>query len=140
MTNLLRQPNKQKAIDFALWLNFKHRLDKKEFGVLQSAKGDFLIVQKDHPTFKGEQFEQLPQDYDQMDYNHIQNIGMDFSPLAHFEELQGAFAIMDGELLRFILKYKIPLKKFIRHELACRGYDENHLWFGFEKAEEIWLK
>lgn len=140
MTNLLRQPNKQKAIDFALWLNFKHRLDGKVFGVIRSAHGDYLIVPPDHPTFCNETFEDIPENYNEMDFKDIQNIYTDFDPLAHFEELKGAFAIMDGELLRFILKHKIPLEKFIRYELACRGYDENHLWCGFEKAEEIWLK
>ena len=29
MKKLEKQPNKQKAIDVALWLNFKHRVDGK---------------------------------------------------------------------------------------------------------------
>jgi hypothetical protein len=28
----------------------------------------------------------------------------------------------------------------VSHQLAGRGYDENHRWSGFEKAEVIWLK
>ena len=47
---------------------------------------------------------------------------------------------MDGEILRFILKYKMPIERFIRYELASRGYDENHQWVGFEKAKAIWLQ
>lgn len=140
MTNLLRQPNKEKAIDLAVWLNFKHRVDGKRFGVIQSVEGDFLIVSPNHPTFKGEVFEILPEHYSQMNYKHIRNIGMDVDPLHHFAEIKGMISVMDGEILRFILKYKIPLKKLIRYELACRGYDENHIWCGFDKAEDIWLK
>ncbi|QTE21102.1 hypothetical protein [Polaribacter cellanae] len=140
MTNLLRQPNKEKAIDFALWQNFKHRVDGKHFGVIQSVEGDFLIVSPDHPTFKGEVFETLPDHYAGMEYKHIRNISMDIDPLHHFSEIKGMISVMDGEILRFILKYKIPLEKLIRYELASRGYDENHQWVGFEKAETIWLK
>lgn len=140
MKKLLRKPNKQKAIDLAVWLNFKHRVDGKHFGVIQSIEGDFLIISPNHPTIKDEQFEVLPEDYSGMNYKHIRNIGMDVEPLHHWEEIRGMFSVMDGETLRFILKYKIPLEKLIRYELACRGYDENHKWVGFEKAEAIWLK
>ena len=35
------------------------------------------------------------------------------------------FSVAHGETLRFILNTKIPLKRFIRYELACRGYDKN---------------
>ena len=61
-------------------------------------------------------------------------------PLNHWEEIRGIYSIMDGELLRYILQSKIPLEKFIRFELASRGYDKDYRWCGFEKAEEIWLK
>jgi len=40
----------------------------------------------------------------------------------------------------FILKAHIPLKKFLRYELACPGYDKKFNWVGFEEAEKIWLK
>ena len=45
------------------------------------------------------------------------------------------FSVAHGETLRFILNTKIPLKRFIRYELACRGYDKNFKWVGFDKAE-----
>jgi len=41
---------------------------------------------------------------------------------------------------RFILHYGIPLERFIRYELACRGHNKEHQWCGYEKAKEIWLK
>jgi hypothetical protein len=65
---------------------------------------------------------------------------MNIDPLHHFEEIRDMFTIIDGEILRFILKYKMPLEKFIRNELVNRGHDENHKWIDFEKAEQIWLK
>ena len=140
MIKLERQPNKEKAIDVALWLNFKHRVDGKTVGVIQSIEGDFLIVSPNHPTFKDEAFEVLQADYTDMDYKHIRNIGMDVDPLWHWAEIKGSFATLGGELLRFILKYNVPLEKLIRYELAYREHDENHLWCGFEKASKIWLK
>jgi len=135
-----RQPSLEKAIDRAIWLNFAYRLDKTVFGVVQSVKGDYLIVETNHSTFKDEQFEVLPLDYSNMDYNHIKHIRMQEEPLNHWEEIVGSIVTMHGELLRFILKYNVPLEKFIRLELANRGYDEDHKWVGFKKAEEIWLK
>ena len=140
MTHLIRKKNRQKAIDFAVWLNFKHRLEGKQFGAIQSVEGDFIITSPSHPSFIGEEFEILPTDYLKMSFKQIRNIFMDMEPLSHFEQIKGMVSVMDGELLRFILKYQVPLEKFIRFELASRGYDENHLWCGFEKAEEIWLK
>ncbi len=139
MKKPLRQPNKEKAIDLAVWLNFKHRVEGKSFGVIQSLEGDFIIISPNHPTFKDEEFETLPDHYGDMNYKHIRNISMDVEPLDHWEEIKGSFATLDGEILRFILKYNVPLEKLIRYELACRGYDENHKWCGFEKAETIWL-
>ena len=56
------------------------------------------------------------------------------------EEIAGMFSIVHGETLRFILSAHIPLERFIRYELACRGYDKDFLWVGFDKAENIWLK
>jgi len=49
-------------------------------------------------------------------------------------------SVIHGEVLRFILSAKIPLEKFIKYELACRGYDKDFQWVGFDKAEAIWLK
>ncbi|MDG5490625.1 hypothetical protein [Psychroserpens sp. SPM9] len=134
-----RQANLEKACDHALWLNFKHRVDGKTFGVIQSIEGDYLVSEINHPSLKGEDFEVLPRDYSNMTYNHIRHIGMDENPLAHFEEIKGMFSTIHGEILRFILSHKIPLEKFIRYELASRGHDENHRGVGFEKSQEIWL-
>ncbi len=135
---LIRYPNKQKAIDKAIWLNFKNQNNK--YGSILSVKGDYLLVPKNHQSFKGESFEVLPNDYSKISYPHIQQIAIDEDPLDHLEEIRGMFSTTSGELLRFILKTKLPLKKFIRYQLALSGYDENFDWVGFDKAEEIWLK
>jgi len=140
MTHLIRKKSRQKAIDFAIWQNFTHRLEGKQFGAIQSVEGDFFIVSPSHPSFIGEEFEPLPTDYLKMSFKEIRNIFTDMEPISHFDQIKGMVSVMDGEILRFILKYNVPLEKFIRYELASRGYDENHLWCGFEKAEEIWLK
>lgn len=140
MTKIRRQVNKEKAIDKALWLNFKHRVAQKTFGVNQSIEGDFLITDTNHPALKDEVFELLPENYVKMGYSHIKHIAMDENPLRHWEEIRGIFSVLDGEILRYILHAKIPLEKLIRYELASRGFNENHLWCGFEKASDIWLK
>ena len=134
-----RQTSKQKAIDIALWRNANHRYNSN-YGVVHSASDDYIIIQTDNETFSNADFEILPQDYNNMTYEHIQRIGMDEDPLRHWEDLKGAFSTMHGELLRFILRYNIPLEKFIRFELASRGYDENFEWVGFDESQKIWLQ
>lgn len=137
--NHQRRFSLQKAIDLAIWQNQNHRFEEN-YGVVLSSQGDYLVIQTSHPSFDKSEFENLPVDYKKMEYQHIQQIQMDVDPLPHFEEIAGMFSTAHGETLRFILNTKIPLKKFIRYELACRGYDENFQWVGFEKANSIWLK
>ena len=60
--------------------------------------------------------------------------------LPHWESIFGMFSVIDGEILRFVLHNKISLERLVRHELASRGYDKNHRYFGFAKSHEIWLE
>ena len=136
---MIRFPNKQKAIDLAIWQNYNHRFDDN-YGVVSSIDDDYMLLQTDHPTFDTSDFEKLPRNYSKMNYKHIRKIRVDDDPLPHWEEIAGMFSVAHGETLRFILNAKVPLKKFIHYELACRGYNENFEWVGFKKAEEIWLK
>ena len=129
----------QKALDEAVWINFRHRVTRYLVGVIQSVEDGYILAHPDHSAYENEHFEVLPSDYSDMSYDHIASIGMDEDPLQHWEEIRGAFQILDGELLRFILAKKVPLEKIIRYELACRGYDKNHQWVGFEKAKKVWL-
>ncbi len=62
-----------------------------------------------------------------------------YCKLPHWETITGMFSVADGEILRYLLYAKIPIEMFVRHELASRGYDKNHRWCGFDKAEKIWL-
>ena len=133
--------NLQKANDCALWLSFTHRVRKELFVVVHGPDEDYVVMRKSDAlelelSAIGPKFH----DYSQLNYSDIEAIRIDEDPLKHWEEITGAFATMDGEFLRYILKAKIPLEKFVKYELAIRGYDQNGHWVGFEKAKEIWLK
>ncbi|WKD85222.1 hypothetical protein KCTC32516_00562 [Polaribacter huanghezhanensis] len=133
--------DKDKAIDHALWLNFKYRIANITFGVIAGPDNNWAVLEEATSKEMEMPFlNVLPNDYSKMSYRNLRHIKMDSNPLPHFEELFGAFSTMDGELLRFILQTKIPLEKIIRHELASRGFDKNHRWCGFDKAQKIWLK
>lgn len=133
--------SKQKAIDHALWLNFKYRISNIKFGVIHGPEDNWAVLEQATSQEMEIPFlEILPKDYSELSYDAMRHIRMDRNPLAHFEELFGIFSTLDGELLRFIIHANIPLEKIIRFELAGRGYDKNHRWCGFEKAQEIWLK
>jgi len=86
------------------------------------------------------EFLDIPRDYSNLSFESIRQIHADYDPLPHLEELCSTFSTMDGALLRFIMHTEIPMKKLIRYELASRGYDENMLWVGFDRAKAIWLR
>lgn len=129
----------QRAIDIAVWMNFKYRVNKRHYMVVKDKKSQQYYVVQQHGRKKSPAYP-LPEDYSQMDYGDIQKIRSDVDPLHHWEEIMGMFSTVHGELLRFIIATKIPLEKIIRHELASRGHDQDHKYVGFDKAGEIWLK
>ena len=133
--------SKEKAIDHAMWLNFKYRVAGITFGIITAPKNNFAVCEEVTANDIGVPFlDLLPQNYSKMTYDHIRHIKMDRNMLPHWESIIGMLTTMGGEILRYILHANIPLKKLIRDVLASRGYDENHRWCGFEKAAEIWLK
>jgi len=130
----------QKAIDHAMWLNFKYRIAKIPFGIIDGPENNFAVLEEQTSKEMEIPFlDNLPKHYKKMSFRQIRHIRMDSKPLPHWETLYGTFSTMDGELLRYIVHAKIPLMKFIRYELAIRGYDKDHRWCGFERAEKIWL-
>jgi hypothetical protein len=133
--------NKQKAIDHSIWLNFKYRISRIRFGVLHRPDNNWAVCEEaTAQEMEIEFLDILPKDYSEMTYDDIRHIRMDSDSLPSWDKIIGLFSIANGEILRFILQAKIPLERLIRHELAGRGYDENHRWIGFGKASDIWLK
>lgn len=133
--------SEEKAIHHCLWLNFKYRIAKITFGIINGPNNNFAVIEEATAKEMEMNFlDILPKDYSEMSYDTIRLIRMDKEPLPHLEELMGYFATMDGEILRFILHSKIPVEKLIRFVLAERGFDKNHRWCGFSKSFEIWLE
>ena len=121
-------------------MNFKYRIAGIRFGIIGGPDNTFAVCeQATAEEMKMPFLDILPKDYAEMSYDEMRHIRMDKEPLPHLEALMSHFSTMDGEILRYILYAKIPLEKLIRFELADRGFDENHRWCGFEKANEIWL-
>lgn len=132
--------NLQKAQDYAKWLSFKYRQRKEVYGVVHGPSDDYVVCNADTADDLESSFIPCSDDYAQMSFEQIATIRKDSNPLLHWEEIAGMLSTMHGETLRFLLHFRIPLDKWIRYELAARGYDEHHEWVGFDKAEEIWLK
>lgn len=133
--------SKVKAIDHCKWLNFKYRIAKIRFGVIHGPDNNWAVLEEATALELEMPFlDILPKDYSEMSYKHLDSIRQDKDPLPHWESITGMLAVMDGEILRFVLKNQVPIDRLIRHELALRGFDENHRWCGFNKAREIWLK
>ena len=129
----------QKAQDYAKWQSFKYRQQEAHYGVVHGPDDDYVVCDIETANELETTFIPCSIDYAQMSFDEFRSIKSDEEPLDHWERLGGTFATLHGETLRFILEYKVPLEKWIRYELACRGYDLNHQWVGFDKAEEIWL-
>ena len=135
--------NLDKARDRALWLEFEHRNVPKQFVVFDGPEDNNNYFVADIQTAQEmeitHQYYSLPENYQHWTYGDLKGIAGDPEMLSHFEELLGKFSVMEGNLLKFILKYQLPLEKIIRHELACRGFDENN-WVGFQESEKYWMK
>ena len=131
----------QKAIDHCLWLNFKYRIAGIRFGVINGSDNSFAVCEEATADEMGMVFlDILPKDYSQLSYKELDAIRQDQELLPFWESIVGMVSVVDGEILRFILHNKIPIDRIIRHELASRGYDENHRWCGFDMARKIWLE
>lgn len=128
-----------KAIDMANWLNFQVRKHGCTPYFVVGKKDNHAVISDDVLELFDPPTHPLIVDYRALSYDEIQRIAMDEDVLKHWADIRGLFSIADGELLRYILAMQIPLEKFIRYELAIRGYDENHEWCGFEKARTIWF-
>ncbi len=132
----------QKAKDKALWLNFSERAkpaELKEHYFVVDGPEFFSVVNRQFLEDLGTKFVYpLPKSYHEMTWEEMKTISKDKMPLSHWEELFGSIATMDGEVLRFILEYKVNIFRIIRTVLASRGYDQNNKWVGFDKSEEIW--
>ncbi len=132
--------DQQKAIDHAMWLNFKYRIAGIAFGVIHGPEDNWAVCEQATASEMEMTFLNiLPKDYSELSYKQLDTIRQDEEPLPFWSALVGLVSTADGEILRFILENKIPLHKLIRHELALRGFDKNHRWCGFDKAREIWL-
>ncbi|MCP4181179.1 MAG: hypothetical protein GY756_25735 [bacterium] len=132
--------SQEKAIDHAMWLNFKYRIAGIVFGVIHGPENNFAVCEEATAEEMEMKFlDNLPKDYSELDYMKLDKIRQDKEPLPHWESIIGMISTMDGEVLRYIIKNKVPLDRIIRHELALRGFDKNHRWCGFDRAREIWL-
>jgi hypothetical protein len=130
---------KGKAIDQAMWLNFKYRIAGIVFGVIPGPKRNFAVCeQATLEKMENSFLDILPGDYSELSYRKLDVIRQEEEPFPHWERIIGMISVLDGEILRFILETRIPLERIIRHELALRGFDKNHRWCGFNKAREIW--
>ena len=132
--------DKEKEVQHAIWLTFDNRVEGIQYGVEKNFTDLWAVVKVSDIKKENPYITETIGDYSHMSYDMIRKLRSDNDPAPPWEELMGAFSVLNGEILRYILHAKIPLEKLIRYELAARGYDENHNWCGFEKAEEFWLK
>lgn len=133
--------DQNKAIDHAMWLNFKYRIAGIAFGVIDGPKRNWAVCEEYTATEMNTTFlDILPKDYSELEYRRLDTIAQDDELLPHWERIRGMVSVMDGEILRYILYNKIPIDRIIRHEIANRGFDQNHRWCGFDKARDIWLR
>lgn len=134
--------NLDKARDRALWLEFEYRNIPKQFVVFDGPEDNYAVadLQTAEEMDIARHYYSLPENYQHRTFGDLKGIAGDPEMLEHWENILGKFSVMEGELLKFILKYQVPLDKIIRHELGCRGFDADNRWIGFSESEKIWQK
>lgn len=130
-----------KAIDLAKWLNFIDGNKSYTYEICRHGNHQFRVTEIDLTKKKPSTWlDILPANYAQMSYEHLASVYSDVDPLSHMDDIRGMFCTLNNQILLFILQEKLPLKKFIRKELASRGYDNHNTFIGFKAAEKLWLK
>lgn len=88
---MVLQPNpaKEKAIHHAMWLNFKYRIAKITFDVIQIKKQWAVLEEATAKEMKVEFLDILPKDFSKLSYDEIRHIRMDKDPLPHWENIFG---------------------------------------------------
>lgn len=129
----------QRAIDIAMWMNFKHPIENKNYGVMKLKKSQKYKVVETKGRRKSRLIA-LPTDYSEMNYEQIKALCEDLDLLDYWDDIIALFSTTNVELLRFIIVNKVPLEKLIRFQLAASGHDKYNRFVGFEKARRIWQK
>ncbi len=97
----------ERAIDIAIWMNFKYRKQQRSYVVVQDKKTKLYLVVPQMGRRKSLCIKQ-PKDYSLMSYEQIKSIRSEVQPLSHWEEIMGLFTSTHGEILRFNIRYQIP--------------------------------
>ena len=131
----------RKAGDAAYWHNFIHQHDEdfKPVCVVHGPDDDFVVIEEWEMKEAEIPLLEMPIDYSQLNYPHMQSIKSDRNPLKHWEELFGSFAVLPSSYLTFILESKLPLEQIVKYELAARGLNKKGQWIGFDQAERLWF-
>lgn len=131
-------PTLSKAQDFAVWEQFAESSNGDTFYVVDGPEHYSVVNQSMLEELGGIQSYPLKTSYADLQWQDMESLYQDEDPLFPWEELIGIFQTMDGTLLRFILAYRIPLPLFVCYTLACRGYDSQKRWVGFDTSDHIW--
>lgn len=135
----MEQTNREDAIQYAIWLNFKYRLGNTSFGVIQIDQEEYRIIDKvDAKEAELNFTEHLPDNYEMLTFDQIELI-RESNVLPHFENLKEFTSNLDIELLMFLTLKNFPMEKWLRYELASRGYDENLIYIGDRQARKKWI-
>lgn len=131
--------NRSSAIDHASWENFIR--GEKLFTVIEKHHSHYVALELPHGFKRQKGVVKIPDTYyENLDFEHIRNVYKDRDPSIIMESIKGAFSTMSNQELLFILTKKIPIEKFIKMELANRGFNHHNEWVGFKEAERIWCK
>lgn len=133
------QQSERRAMDIAMWMNFKNQSPNKTYEVIKLKKSKGYKVVKVKSKNKS-RFITRPTDYSDMTYEQIKQVCEDLNPLDHWDAIIGLFCTTNLEMLKFIIIHKVPLEKLIRYNLSQMGYDLKNRFVGYDKAQRIWLK
>jgi len=77
--------SKQKAIDHAMWLNFKYRISKIKFGVIHDPNNNWAVCEEaTAQEMKMTFLDVLPKDYSNMNYPELFTVILFQSQTAHY--------------------------------------------------------
>ena len=100
---------------------FKNRVRKEKYGVIYGPKDRWAVVKEADALEHGiSLLDILPKNYKKLDYATYELMRLDKDILPHWKAIIDMVAETESEILEFILRKKVPLKKLLCFELKFK--------------------
>lgn len=135
-----RFTSKEKAHDYALWMNFKYRRAGIRFGVIYYEEHYCVCEEATRKELSRPFIQGTPKDYSEVTKESLYHLFLDGELPTHLDMMHGMVQVLDTEILLYLYEKKFNVNELIKLELYVRSVNELGHRCPPNQAKEIWLK